>query len=289
MVHDHASETAEAILARAPGPIDAGLVLGSGLGTLSDRFEQPVIIPYEELPHMPATTVAGHAGRLLIGKLGGLETACFQGRFHAYEGHDFDAVTFPIRILQRLSVPRVILTAATGGIRDDLGPGSIVCLSDHLNMLGTSPLSGPNDDRLGPRFLDLTEVYSTRLREFAIEEANRLGLKIGSGVYACMPGPHYETPAEIRMLRTLGADLVGMSTVPEAIVARHGGLDVLGLVIVANWAAGISPNPLSHTEVLETSRAVSGHLAELVEAIFVRLARETYHPLLDGQSPDSTT
>ncbi|WP_152052217.1 purine-nucleoside phosphorylase [Tautonia marina] len=278
MVHQHATEAAAEILARASGPIDVGIVLGSGLGTLADRLNSPIVISYGDLPHLPTPTVSGHDGKLLIGELGGLKTACFQGRFHFYEGHDLDAVTFPIRILQCLSVPRVILTAATGGIRDDLSPGTIVCLSDHLNLLGASPLRGPNDDRLGPRFLDLTEVYSRNLQTLAGEEANRLGLTLASGVYACMPGPHYETPAEIRMLRVLGADIVGMSTVPEAIVARHGGMDVLGLAIVANWAAGISQNPLSHTEVLETSLAVSGRLAELVEAIFSRLAKGTNPP-----------
>ncbi|MEW4567252.1 purine-nucleoside phosphorylase [Tautonia sp. JC769] len=278
MVYDHASEAADAIRGRVTGAIEAGLVLGSGLGNLADRLQDPTIFPYHTLPHLPAPTVAGHAGRLLIGDLGGCRIACFQGRFHAYEGHDLETVTFPIRILQRLSVPRVILTAATGGIREDLAPGSIVCLSDHLNLLGTSPLRGSNDYRLGHRFLDLTGVYSDRLRTLAIEEAHRLDQTIASGVYACMPGPHYETPAEVRMLRTLGADLVGMSTVPEAIVARHGGLEVLGLAIVANWAAGISPNPLSHAEVLETSLAVSGRLADLIEAILARVARELPPP-----------
>ncbi|WP_169981273.1 purine-nucleoside phosphorylase [Tautonia rosea] len=289
MVHDRASETARTILARVPGPIDVGLVLGSGLGSLANRLQSPVVLPYRDLPHLPAPTVEGHSGKLVIGEYGGLKTACFQGRFHTYEGHDLDTVTFPIRVLQRLSVPRVILTAATGGIRGDLGPGSLVCLSDHLNLLGTSPLKGPNDDRLGPRFLDLTEVYSSRLRTLASEEANRLGLSIASGVYACMPGPHYETPAEIRMLRILGADLVGMSTVPEAIVARHGGMDVLGLAIVANWAAGISPNPLTHAEVLESSLAVSGHLADLIEAILARLAREDAQDAVGQRSLDITT
>jgi purine-nucleoside phosphorylase len=282
MLYTRASEAAGVIAGRAPGPIGAGAVLGSGLGGLADRLADPVVIPYGEIPHFPTPTVAGHAGRLLIGSIGGMRVAMFQGRFHPYEGHDLDCVTFPIRVLHRLGVPRVILTAATGGIRDDLGPGSIVCLRDHLNLLGSSPLQGRNDDRLGPRFLDLTEVYSARLRAIATEEAARIGMELPAGVYACVPGPNYETPAEIRMLRTLGADVVGMSTVPEAIVARHGGLEVLGLVIVANWAAGISPIPLSHAEVLEASRAVGGRLADLVEAVLLRLASEPRSPRPDS-------
>ncbi|QDV37265.1 purine-nucleoside phosphorylase [Tautonia plasticadhaerens] len=278
MLYSKASAAAEAVARRAPGHIDVGAVLGSGLGGLADRLADPVVIPYEEIPHFPAPTVPGHAGRLRIGSIGGSRVAMFQGRFHHYEGHDLDAVTFPIRVLQRLGVPRLVLTAATGGIRDDLGPGSIVCLSDHLNLLGRSPLRGANDDRLGPRFPDLTEVYASRLRSIAVEEAARLGLPLPEGVYACLPGPTYETPAEIRMLRTLGADVVGMSTVPEAIVARHGGQEVLGLVVVSNWAAGISPVPLSHAEVLEASHAVGGRLADLVEAVLLRLASDSPPP-----------
>ncbi|RUL89796.1 purine-nucleoside phosphorylase [Tautonia sociabilis] len=274
MLYTRASEAANVIAGRAPGPIGAGVVLGSGLGGLADRLSDPVAMPYAELPHFPMTTVAGHPGRLLIGGIGGLRVAMFQGRFHHYEGHDLECVTFPIRVLHRLGVPRVILTAATGGIRDDLGPGSIVCLSDHLNLMGVSPLRGRNDDRLGPRFLDLSEVYSSRLRSLAREEAARLGFVLPEGVYACMPGPNYETPAEIRMLRALGADVVGMSTVPEAIVARHSGLEVLGLVIVTNWAAGISPAPLSHAEVIEASLAVGGRLADLIDAVLRRLSTE---------------
>lgn len=282
MLYTRAAEAAEAIARRAPGPIGVGVVLGSGLGGLADRLADPVAIPYDEIPHVPTPTVSGHAGRLLVGSIGGMKVAMFQGRLHHYEGHDLDGVTFPVRILQRLGVPRLILTAATGGIRDDLGPGSIVCLSDHLNLLGRSPLQGKNDDRLGPRFLDLTEVYSSRLRSIAAGEAARLGLALPEGVYACLPGPNYETPAEIRMLRALGADVVGMSTVPEAIVARHGGQEVLGLVIVANWAAGISPSPLSHAEVLEASHAVGGRLADLVEAVMLRVASEPPPPPIDA-------
>jgi purine-nucleoside phosphorylase len=195
-----------------------------------------------------------------------------QGRVHYYEGHDLDAVTFPVRVLQCLGVRTLILTAATGGIRPDLRPGALVCLADHLNLIGLNPLRGPNDDRLGTRFPDMTEVYSARLRALALEEAERLGVSLTLGVYASMPGPSYETPAEIRMLRTLGADLVGMSTVPEAIVARHAGMDVLALALVSNAAAGVTGAPITHDEVLAAGRHATPLLAGLIEGVVKRLA-----------------
>jgi purine-nucleoside phosphorylase len=185
-------------------------------------------------------------------------------------GQDLATVAFPMRVLRRLGVRTVILTAATGGIRELLVPGSLVCLSDHLNLIGFNPLRGPNDDRCGTRFPDLSEVYSARLRAVAHDEAARLGLTLHSGIYAAMPGPSYETPAEIRMLRTLGADVVGMSTVPEAIVARHEGMEVLGLAVVSNFAAGITDQPISHGEVIDAGRAVGPKLAALLEAIVAR-------------------
>jgi purine-nucleoside phosphorylase len=197
----------------------------------------------------------------------------FEGRFHDYEGHGLEAVTFPVRVMQRLGVGTLILTAAAGGIRADLAPGDLVSLVDHLNLIGRNPLRGPNDDRLGVRFLDLSEVYSTRLRRVAREEAERLGVELSPGVYACMPGPCYETPAEVRMLRALGADVVGMSTVPEAIVARHAGIEVLALALVTNAAAGVSPNPISHEEVLAAGRAATPRLGALIAGVVTRLAR----------------
>ena len=218
------------------------VVLGSGLNELADRLPDPTVIPYEAIPHFPATTVAGHEGKAIVGGLHGSVVLMLQGRFHSYEGHDLETVTFPIRVLQRLGVGTLILTAATGGIRADLRPGSLVVLSDHLNLIGANPLRGLNDARLGTRFPDMTEVYSPRLRGIAIEEGMQLGIELMPGVYACVPGPSYETPAEIRMLRTLGADVVGMSTVPEAIVARHAGMDVLALALVSNAAAGVAGN-----------------------------------------------
>ena len=195
----------------------------------------------------------------------------FQGRFHYYEGHDLETVTFPVRVLSRLGVSTMILTAATGGIRADLRAGNLVLLIDHLNLIGSNPLRGLNDPRLGTRFPDMTEVYSKRLRTLAREEAKRLGIDLVPGVYACLPGPSYETPAEIKMLRTLGADVVGMSTVPEAIVARHCGIDVLALALVSNAAAGVVGTPITHEEVLEAAKHAEPKLAtifkELVAAI----------------------
>ncbi len=269
LLYTRSLEAADTILKRLPmleAP-EAAIVLGSGLGLLADRLADPVELPYGEIPHFPETTVAGHAGKLRIGKLNGVSVAVLQGRFHYYEGHPLSVVTFPVRVLQRLGVKTLILTASTGGIRDDLEPGRLVCLSDHLNLLGENPLRGDNDDRLGTRFPDMTEVYSKRLRSLAMEESQRLGIPLAQGVYACVPGPSYETPAEVCMLRVLGADVVGMSTVPEAIVARHSGLEVLAFAAVANWAAGITDQPLSHAEVLQAGEAVAGSLADLIEAV----------------------
>jgi purine-nucleoside phosphorylase len=229
-----------------------------------------VAIPYERIPHFPRTTVAGHAGRAIVGDLHGSSVLMLQGRFHYYEGHDLDAVTFPVRVLQRLGVGTLILTAATGGIRTDLRPGDLILLSDHLNLLGANPLRGVNDDRLGTRFPDMTEVYSARLRRLAREESERLGIFVKEGVYACMPGPSYETPAEIRMLRALGADVVGMSTVPEAIVARHAGMEVLGIALVSNAAAGVLGTPITHDEVLTVGREAAPRLAALIERVIAR-------------------
>jgi purine-nucleoside phosphorylase len=232
-----------------------------------------IAIPYREIPHFPSTTVAGHSGQVLLGNLSGYPTLMFQGRFHYYEGHNLETVTFPMRVLQQLKIPRLILTAATGGIRVDLRPGSVVVLTDHLNLIGQNPLRGLADPRLGTRFPDMTEVYSKRLREIALEEAARIDLELTPGVYACLPGPSYETPAEIRMLRALGADVVGMSTVPEAIVARHAGIEVLALALVSNAAAGVLGTPITHDEVLEAGRVTGPILTRLIERVTVRLSQ----------------
>ncbi len=277
MTHQHPSlferalEAASFLVGLCPDRPTAAIVLGSGLGEFVDRIENPIVLPYGEVPHFPGPTVAGHQGMLFLGRLEGKVVAVFQGRFHHYEGHDFEAVTFPVRVLQALGTRQLILTAAVGGIAPNCAPGDIVCIRDHLNLLGANPLRGPNDDRLGIRFLDLSEVYSSRLRACAESAAGRLGITLQHGVYACVTGPCYETPAEVRMLRTLGADVVGMSTVPEAIVARHAGMDVLALALVANLAAGRSATRLCHEDVLEGGRAAGPRMASLLEAVLREL------------------
>lgn len=268
-----ADEAAEAIRQAAGArPPKVAVVLGSGLNGLVERFADRKVIPYATIPHFPTTTVAGHAGNVVIGTVDGAGAILLQGRFHYYEGHDLRAVTFPVRVLQRLGVETLILTAATGGVRPELRPGNLVCLSDHLNLIGSNPLRGPNDARLGERFPDMTEVYSKRLRNMAKEEARRLGVQLVSAVYACLPGPSYETPAEIRMLRALGADVVGMSTAPEAIVARQAGMEVLGLALVANAAAGVLAAPIRHEDVLEAGRKAAPILGKLIRRVILRLA-----------------
>ena len=231
------------------------------------------VIPYGQIPHFPETTVAGHHGNLVVGTIGARRVAVLQGRFHSYEGHDLETVTFPVRVLQALRVKALILTAATGGIRPDLRPGDLMALADHLNLIGANPLRGPNNDRLGTRFPDMSAVYSRRLRFLAVAEAEAMGFTLHEGVYACLPGPSYETPAEIRMLRTLGADVVGMSTVPEAIVARHAGMDVLAFAIVSNSAAGISETPITHEEVLKAGAEAGPRLGALIGAVVGKLSR----------------
>ena len=270
---DRVETSAHALQRKVLKPPKIAVVLGSGLGDLADRLNDAVVIPYAEIPHFPEPTVHGHRGNLIVGTLGSTRIAALQGRFHYYEGHDLDAVTFPVRVLKALGVRTLILTAATGGINPEYHPGDLVCLSDHLNLIGANPLRGPNDDRLGPRFPDMTRVYSPELRKLAAEEAARLTLTLREGVYACLPGPSYETPAEIRMLRTLGADVVGMSTVPEAIVARHSGLDVLAFALVTNAAAGITGATITHEEVIDAGREAGQRLGHLIEAIVGRLAK----------------
>ncbi len=270
-VHARACEAAAVLRSFLKETPRAAIVLGSGLSDLATRVARGRVVPYAQVPHFPVPGVAGHAGQVLCGELAGLEVIVFQGRFHYYEGHDLEIVTFPVRVLQQLGVKVLILTAATGGIRFGLRPGSLMLLSDHLNLIGSNPLRGPNDERLGTRFPDMGDVYSSRLRTIALEEATSMGLDPASGVYACMSGPSYETPAEIKMLRTLGADVVGMSTVPEAIVARHCGIEVLAVALVSNVAAGFSEAPITHEEVLEAGKRAGPELARLIERVISRL------------------
>jgi purine-nucleoside phosphorylase len=267
-----ANEAAVEIAEIIPEPPRMALILGSGIGAIAERLIDPTEIPYAQIPHFPHPTVPGHQGTLVAGSFDEARVLILRGRYHHYEGDDLDTVTFPVRVLQRLGVRTLILTAATGGIRPDLRPGTIVCVSDHINLIGANPLHGANDERLGTRFPDMTEVYSRGLRQLAEEEAARLGIALASGVYACMPGPSYETPAEVRMLRTLGADVVGMSTVPEAIVARHAGIEVLALALVTNAAAGVSETPISHDEVLLAGHEAMPRLGALIEGVVKRIS-----------------
>lgn len=252
----------------------AGLILGSGLGSFADKLEGAVKIPYSRIAGFPLARVVGHAGNLVYGRAGGIEVLALQGRAHYYEGHPIRDVIFPARTLIASGCRTLIVTNAAGGVDPALTPGEIVILRDHLNLMGVNPLLGDNDDSVGPRFPDMSEVYDARLRSLAALAGDEVGMSLRSGVYAALSGPSYETPAEIRMLRTLGADLVGMSTVPEAICARHMGARVLGLSCVTNLAAGVSPNALSHDEVTETATRVRGQFEALLGKILARLASE---------------
>ena len=247
------------------------LVLGSGLGAFADDLADKATIPYSGIPHFPVSTAEGHAGNLVIGKVADVPVAVMQGRVHYYEGHSMARVTFPMRVFSRLGLKGVLLTNAAGGISKGLKQGSLVVLSDHINLQGTNPLIGPNDSRFGPRFPDMTEAYAKDWRSLTLAEAKRLGIDMQEGVYAAVPGPSYETPAEIRFLRTVGADVVGMSTVAEVIVARHCGMKVLAISVVTNMAAGILDQPINHAEVLETGRRIRGQFSELLRALIPKL------------------
>jgi purine-nucleoside phosphorylase len=250
-----------------------GLVLGSGLGPLAGGLEEAVSIPYDEIPEFPAAAVSGHAGRLVVGRLAGVPVAAMQGRVHAYEGWSAEDVTFGVRLLAACGVRAVLLTNAAGAVDPSLAPGDLVRITDQLNLTGLNPLTGQNDERLGPRFPDMSQPYDPALGALLEGCARRLGLALGAGVYAGLSGPSYETPAEIRMLRTLGADLVGMSTVLEVIAARHAGLPVAGISLVTNLAAGLSATPLSHAEVLVAAEAARDRLGQLVTAWVEEAAR----------------
>jgi purine-nucleoside phosphorylase len=248
-----------------------GIVLGSGLGGFAGSLQPAVSIRYEELPHWPISRVAGHDGRAVVGMLSGHLVIILAGRCHVYEGHSLEAVTFAVRALGLLGVKVLILTNAAGGIDRGLIRGTMMVIDDHVNLMGCNPLAGPNDDRFGPRFPDMSQVYSWRLRRMADTAAERAGLPLAHGTYAAMAGPSYETPAEIRYLQTIGVDAVGMSTVPEALVARHMGIELLGLSCISNMAAGVLPQPLDHTEVVETTRRSLTVFSSLLEGIIGQL------------------
>src|SRR5215207_2700536 len=269
--YDRVQETAAWLQQRhGPAP-DIAIVLGSGLGEFTKALADAVVCAYADVPHWPASAVVGHAGELVVGTIRGKRVAALSGRVHYYEGHDMRMVTFGVRALAAYGVRTVILTNAAGGINLHFKPGTLMVMDDHINMLGSNPLVGANDERFGPRFPDMTEVYSNRLRHIAVEAAAALGQRLARGVYVAVHGPSYETPAEIRFFRTIGADAVGMSTVPEAIVARHMGLEVLGISCITNPAAGVLPTPLVHDEVMEVARRVTGEFSSLLEGIIERV------------------
>jgi purine-nucleoside phosphorylase len=277
--YDQVAEAAASLKARL-GSLGArvGIVLGSGLGAAAEAVNDPVIVPYGEIPHFPQSTVEGHSGRMVAGLLGGAPVIIMQGRVHFYEGYSPLEVTFPMRVLGMLGVRAVVLTNAAGGIQPGLHLGELVVLSDHINLMGWNPLNGPNEPRFavsvgaGQRFFDMTEAYSRPLRALAKEEAHEEGFALEEGVYLATPGPSFETPAEIRAFHALGATLVGMSTVPETIVARHMGIEVLGISCVTNLAAGLGTKPLSHEEVNETGKWVESRLASLLKRLAPRIA-----------------
>jgi purine-nucleoside phosphorylase len=257
------------------GSPEIAVVLGSGLGGFAAQLRETVVVPYGEIPNFPRATAAGHEGQLVIGKCGELTVAAMQGRVHAYEGYSSREAAFPVRVLGRMGIKSIVLTNAAGGINPDYHPGSLVLIRDHINLQGSNPLNGPNDERFGPRFPDLSEAYSARYRQLAHEAARELGIELQEGVYAALPGPSYETPAEVRYLRIIGADLAGMSTVPEVIVARHMRIDVLAISCVTNLAAGFSSSAITHEEVLQTGERASATLSALLTAILPRIARES--------------
>ena len=269
-----AESAAQFILARTPLRPKIGIVLGSGLGGFADSLADATRVPYADIPSFPQSTAIGHAGRLVIGKADSIVVAAMQGRVHLYEGYSPQEVVFPIRVFGRMGIRAVILTNAAGGINLSYSQGALVLIRDHINLQGTNPLAGPNDDRFGVRFPDMTHAYSRAYCEIAREEGRKLGIKLHEGVYAGLLGPSYETPAEIEYLRRIGADLVGMSTVAEVIAARHIGINVLAISCVTNKAAGILDQPLSHAEVLATGERVKTTFESLLHAVLPRLASD---------------
>lgn len=285
MTYENAQEAAEFIRSKYDKDIKIALVLGSGLGAFAEELENAVKIPYEEIPHFAVSTVEGHIGQLVLGEIEGVSVAIQQGRFHYYEGYDIEQVIFPMRVFGVFGVETVILTNAAGSVLTSFKPGRLMLIRDHLNMMGVSPLRGENDERFGSRFPDMTQVYDVELQRIAMEEAEKMYQKrvkknekkkfkplLRRGVYCALSGPNYETPAEIRMLRMLGAAAVGMSTVPEALTARHQGMKVLGISCITNLAAGITKDKIDHEEVMETGEKVRKKFKKLLRGIIKRLA-----------------
>lgn len=252
-----------------------GLILGSGSGVLADEIEKPVHIPYKDIPGFPVSTVAGHKGQLVFGALEGVSVVAMQGRFHFYEGYSMQEVTFPVRVMKKLGARSLIVTNASGGVNTDFAAGDLMLIEDHINWLSDNPLIGPNDENIGPRFPDMSQAYSQKLLELAKASAKKIKLQLREGTYLATTGPSYETPAEVRMMRELGADAVGMSTVPEVIVARHAGMEVLGISCISNLGAGILDKPLTHKEVIESTEKVREDFLKLVKTILAEMERES--------------
>ena len=284
MTYESAVEAAEFIKSRYPHAIRTAVVLGSGLGAFADDMSGAVRIPYEQIPHFARSTVEGHAGQLVLGEIGGVHVAVQQGRFHYYEGYDMQQVMFPMRAFGRMGVENVILTNAAGSLEPEYAPGSLMLITDHMNCMGVNPLRGPNDSRYGARFPDMTQVYDRELQHIAADEAQVIaherfekGLDeekrdlLHRGVYCALSGPTYETPSEVRMYRVLGANAVGMSTVPEAIAARHQGMKVLGISCITNYAAGMTDENINHDEVMETGAKVAEVFKELLRRVIARI------------------
>ncbi len=284
MLYENAVEAADFIKSKYAKSIDTVVVLGSGLGAFADGIENTVKIPYETIPHFARSTVEGHSGQLVLGEASGISIAVQQGRFHYYEGYEMEQVTFPMRTFGLMGIKNVILTNAAGSTSTEMTPGSLMLISDHLNMMGVNPLRGRNDERFGPRFPDMTEVYARDFQEIVVGEAESIAKErfekgydekltdfLHRGVYCALSGPTYETPAEVRLYRLLGADAVGMSTVPEAIVARHQGMKVLGISCITNFAAGMTEQGINHEEVMETGARVAEVFKELLTRVISKL------------------
>lgn len=274
MIYEKAQEAAQFIKSKFDKEIKVAVVLGSGLGAFADEIENAVSIPYEEIPHFARSTVEGHAGRLILGEINNVSIAVQQGRFHYYEGYELAEVTFPIRVFGLLGIKNLLLTNAAGSINSNFKPGSLMLIRDHLNLMGVNPLRGKNDERFGARFPDMTEVYSRKFQEIAKNAAKEINFDLRRGVYCALSGPTYETPAEIHYLRYIGADAVGMSTVPEAIIARHQGMKILAISCVSNYAAGISEEEINHEEVMEIGQRVAETFKNLLIRVIPRIAEE---------------
>jgi purine-nucleoside phosphorylase len=266
-----AEEAAKFILAHVTTRPRIAVVLGSGLGSFADELRDAITIPYEDIPHFPRSTAIGHVGHLVIGSVEAVPLAVMRGRVHLYEGYSAHQVAFPVRVLAHMGTRAIVVTNAAGGINADYGKGALVVLRDHINLQGQNPLTGPNDDRLGLRHPDMTDAYNARFRRLALDEARRIGGEVYEGVYAAVAGPSFETPAEIRFLRAIGADLVGMSTVPEVIAARHMGVEVLAIACVTNMAAGMTGEKITAEEVLETGERVREKFLALLRALLPRM------------------